>query len=97
MMDPADELEGLAASAAAAAAGAGLPHRRRSRLSASWRALRRAPLTAWFGLIVIAAYLIIAVFAPWVAPFLRYEKADILWCAVRRQYLIQTTRLLHRL
>jgi peptide/nickel transport system permease protein len=69
MMDPADELEGLATAAAAAAAGAGLPHRRRSRLSAAWRALRKAPLTAWFGLIVIALYLIIAIFAPWVAPF----------------------------
>ena len=52
-----------------AVAGAGLPHQRRSRLSAAWRALRKAPLTAWFGLIVIVFYLLIAIFAPWVAPF----------------------------
>jgi len=31
--------------------------------------LRKAPLTAWFGLIVIVTYLFIAIFAPWVAPF----------------------------
>jgi peptide/nickel transport system permease protein len=68
MMDPADEIGGLAASAEQAAIGGGLPPRR-SRMRSAWRGLRRAPLTAWFGLIVIVFYLLIAIFAPWVAPF----------------------------
>jgi peptide/nickel transport system permease protein len=68
MMDPADEIGGLAASAEQAAISAGLPPRR-SRLRSAWRGLRKAPLTAWFGLIVIVFYLFIAIFAPWVAPF----------------------------
>ena len=68
MMDPADEIGGLAASAEQAAIGGGLPPRG-SRLRSAWRALRKAPLTAWFGLIVIVFYLLIAIFANWVAPF----------------------------
>jgi peptide/nickel transport system permease protein len=42
---------------------------RRSRGERAWRELRRAPLSAWFGLIVIALYLIAAIFAPVIAPY----------------------------
>jgi peptide/nickel transport system permease protein len=42
---------------------------RRGRLVRIWRALRKAPPTAWFGLIVIAIYLFAAVFAPVLAPY----------------------------
>jgi peptide/nickel transport system permease protein len=42
---------------------------RRSWASRAWRELRRAPPSAWFGLVVIAAYLIVAVFAPLLAPY----------------------------
>ena len=42
---------------------------RRGRLERAWRELRRAPLSAWFGLIVIAIYLIAAIFAPILAPY----------------------------
>jgi len=38
-------------------------------LPATWRALKRAPLSAWFGLIVVAIYLFFAVFAPLIAPY----------------------------
>lgn len=34
-----------------------------------WRELRKAPSTAWFGLLVIAAYVAVAVFAPLIAPY----------------------------
>ena len=47
-------------------ASGGLP---RSPLRSVWRNLKRAPLTAWFGLIVIAIYLILALFAPLIAPY----------------------------
>jgi peptide/nickel transport system permease protein len=38
-------------------------------LAPVWRTLRRAPSTAWFGLLVIAGYVILAVFAPFLAPY----------------------------
>ncbi len=44
-----------------------LPARRGSFASA-WRALKSAPLSAWFGLLVIAFYAILAIFAPLIAP-----------------------------
>ena len=42
---------------------------RRGRLSRIWRVLRKAPPTAWFGMIVVALYLFAAVFAPLLAPY----------------------------
>jgi peptide/nickel transport system permease protein len=42
--------------------------RRRPAMSA-WRALKAAPVTAWFGILVIAAYTVLAVFAPLLAPY----------------------------
>lgn len=35
----------------------------------AWKLLKTAPLTAWFGLIVILIYLIAAIFAPLIAPY----------------------------
>src|SRR4029078_11847885 len=34
-----------------------------------WRTLKKAPLTAWFGMIVIAVYIFVAFFAPLIAPY----------------------------
>ena len=42
---------------------------RRSRAERWWLALKKAPLSAWFGMIVIAGYVIVALFAPWLAPY----------------------------
>jgi peptide/nickel transport system permease protein len=42
---------------------------RRSRLENARRFLKTAPVSAWFGMIVILLYVIAAVFAPWLAPF----------------------------
>src|SRR5262245_49782979 len=42
---------------------------RRGRMSRAWRVLRKAPPTAWFGMIVIVLYLIAAIFAPLLAPY----------------------------
>ena len=46
-----------------------MPKARRTRLSLIRRALRSAPISAWFGMIVIATYVIVAIFAPWLAPY----------------------------
>ncbi|MFZ5791274.1 MAG: ABC transporter permease [Pseudomonadota bacterium] len=43
------------------------PHRNRWQLA--WRELKRAPISAWFGLIVIAIYVFLALFAHLVAPY----------------------------
>jgi peptide/nickel transport system permease protein len=45
------------------------PPERRSGAEAAWRAIKRAPLSAWFGMVVIAFYAVIAIFAPLVAPY----------------------------
>lgn len=34
-----------------------------------WRTLKKAPLSAWFGMIVIAIYVFVAFFAPLIAPY----------------------------
>lgn len=39
------------------------------RLSRAYQLLTEAPLSAKFGIIVIAVYIFVALFAPWVAPF----------------------------
>jgi peptide/nickel transport system permease protein len=55
------------------AAGALAEHQpiivRRGLLERAWRELRRAPLSAWFGIIVILIYIFAAVFAPVIAPY----------------------------
>ena len=40
-----------------------------SALPAAWRALKGAPPSAWFGLVVIAIYLVFAILAPLLAPY----------------------------
>jgi len=52
-----------------AAAEVGAVRLRRSRLQRWWFALKKAPLSAWFGMIVIAAYVFVALFAPLLAPY----------------------------
>jgi peptide/nickel transport system permease protein len=42
---------------------------RRSTGIRAWRALRRAPFSAWFGMIVVLGYVVVAVFAPVIAPY----------------------------
>jgi peptide/nickel transport system permease protein len=51
------------------AIGNPVPVSRRGRMSRVWRMLRKAPPTAWFGMIVVLAYLITALFAPLLAPY----------------------------
>lgn len=53
----------------AASTEAKIPRARRSKSEMILRELRKAPLTAWFGMIVVAAYVFVALFAPWIAPY----------------------------
>ena len=47
----------------------GSVRRRRSLAERSWIVLKKAPPTAWFGMIVFFCYMFVALFAPWLAPF----------------------------
>jgi len=42
---------------------------RRTKLENTWRMLKTAPPSAWFGMIVITIYVFCALFAPWIAPY----------------------------
>lgn len=42
---------------------------RRSKLGIAWRELKKAPISAWFGIIVILLYALCAIFAPLIAPY----------------------------
>ncbi|WP_374374384.1 ABC transporter permease [Dongia sp.] len=44
------------------------PRARRSKIEAALRELRKAPWSAWFGMIVLSGYIIVALFAPMIAP-----------------------------
>jgi peptide/nickel transport system permease protein len=46
---------------------------RRSFVASAVRMLKRAPLSAWFGMIVIAFYMFVALFAPVLAPYSQSE------------------------
>ena len=52
-----------------AVAEVGAVRRRRSLAERSWIVLKKAPPTAWFGMIVFFCYMFVALFAPWLAPF----------------------------
>jgi peptide/nickel transport system permease protein len=43
--------------------------RRRSVLGNTWRGFVKAPLSAKFGMVIIAVYVLAAIFAPWIAPY----------------------------
>jgi len=43
--------------------------RQRSKLGNMWRGFVKAPFSAKFGMMVIAAYFLAAIFAPWIAPY----------------------------
>ena len=47
----------------------GAVRRRRSLAERSWIVLKKAPPTAWFGMIVFFCYMFVALFSPWLAPF----------------------------
>ena len=50
--------------------------KRHSRCARLCIALKKAPFSAWFGMSVFALYVIVAVFAPWIAPYGESEIFD---------------------
>ncbi|AZO68488.1 ABC transporter permease [Mesorhizobium mediterraneum] len=46
-----------------------VPRQRRTRASRIKTALKKAPFSAWFGIVVILGYVFVALLAPWIAPY----------------------------
>jgi peptide/nickel transport system permease protein len=78
---------------AAAIAGPAVIPPRRTRLQSIWRALKGAPLTAWFGLIVVGFYLTLAIFAPLLAPYGEAEVVGDQYAPWDAQFLLGTDQL----
>jgi len=66
---------------------------RRGLIERAWRELRRAPLSAWFGLIVILLYILTAIFAPLIAPYSETELVGGAYEAWGEQFLFGTDQL----
>jgi peptide/nickel transport system permease protein len=66
---------------------------RRTRMQSIRRALKQAPITAWFGMFVVGAYLIIALFAPLLAPYGESEIVGDQYQAWSAQFLFGTDQL----
>ena len=65
-----------------ASAEVGQVRLRRTTAQRIWLALKKAPLSAWFGMIVISIYFLVAIFAPLLAPYGEAEvfpKANLPW------------------
>ncbi len=66
---------------------------RRTWAQRAWRELKKAPLTAWFGLIVIATYMFVALFAPWVAPYGESQIFDTPYAPWSSEFIFGTDQL----
>lgn len=64
-----EQAKNASASGYSAASEVGHVRVRRSRWQRMWIELKKAPFSAWFGMIVVTGYLICALFAPLLAPF----------------------------
>ena len=74
------------------AEAAPLPERR-TRLQSAWRALKKAPITAWFGLIVVGTYVFVALFAPLIAPYGEAQVVGDQYMPWDNQYLLGTDQI----
>ena len=66
---------------------------RRTWLQSAWLELRRAPPTAWFGLIVILIYVLAALFAPLFAPYPETEIVGGAYEVWGEQFILGTDQL----
>jgi peptide/nickel transport system permease protein len=66
---------------------------RRSWRQTAWRELRHAPISAWFGLIVVLLYILVAIFAPLVAPYPETAEVGDAYEPWSAQFLLGTDQL----
>jgi peptide/nickel transport system permease protein len=58
-----------------------------------WRHLRKAPISAWIGIIIVLAYAIVSLFAPWIAPHGETEVVGGQYEPWSNQFLLGTDQL----
>ena len=76
-----------------ATAEVALIRQKRSALQLIWGAVRGAPVSALFGMVVIFAYLIVAVFAPLIAPYGEAEIFEVPFAPWSDEFLLGTDQL----
>jgi peptide/nickel transport system permease protein len=59
----------------------------------AWRALGKAPFTAWFGLVVVTTYILVALLAPFIAPYTETELVGAAYEPWGEQFLLGTDQL----
>lgn len=64
--------------------------RRQSGWVRALKTVRRAPGSVWFGMLVVAAYLVIALFAPWIAPYREAQVFDTAFADWSSEHLLGT-------
>ena len=85
-MSPSDEKYSASAEVA-------LIRQRRSAMQKIWRAVRSAPVSALFGMVVIFAYLLVAAFAPLIAPYGEAEIFEIPFAPWSDEFRLGTDQL----
>ena len=76
-----------------ASAEVALIRQKRSSAQKIWRAVRGAPVSALFGMVVIFAYLLVAVFAPLIAPYGEAEIFEIPFAPWSDEFILGTDQL----
>ena len=66
---------------------------RRSRWERARIELGKAPLTAWFGMVVIGVYLVVAIFAPLLAPYGEAEVHPVPFAPWSSEFLLGTDQI----
>ena len=66
---------------------------RRTTMQTVVRELKHAPPTAWFGVIVIAIYIVVAVFAPLIAPYAENDPAGPIYAPWSSEFLFGTDQI----
>lgn len=71
----------------------GLVRTRRTWRQRAWIELKKAPFTAWLGMVVVAIYLIVAIFAPLIAPYGEAEITPIPYAAWDSTHIFGTDQI----
>ena len=71
----------------------GLVRTRRTWRQRAWIELKKAPFTAWLGMVVVAIYMIVAIFAPLIAPYGEAEITPIPYAAWDSTHIFGTDQI----
>ncbi|RWF57269.1 MAG: ABC transporter permease [Mesorhizobium sp.] len=70
-----------------------VPRQRRTRASRVKTALKKAPFSAWFGIVVILGYVFVALLAPWIAPYGETQVSTEAFAPWSQEFILGTDQL----